>query len=647
MNAEPEIVNNFFLLFFRKRVSLSAHDGWSPIIVDNTNIKVWEMSSYIETAVRFGYVVHLVEPHTTWSRSASKLAMKNCHNVPKDSIERMMSNYELTTVQYAMESLGLKYKMPMPQYRQFPHIKSEKILKQNESGERTKDTSQGFVSKPQRVPKNIRILSDSESSPSQMPDVVQYESLEEAFQNIEIRNEWTTFEQERKQFWSNPTFQSPHLPQLQQLKSKEQRTPKKVSNVKAPTKDEIHSNLFAILKENHEHIEHKSSTDEGAINPKEKLVLHKHRKNCKNENHSFSQIREIYPSVPLEFLWDLFEKCEGDGDWTMDILLKEETRVGDYENLDSDKDRAKDDFDCNCDGLNASPPMEEILTGNASASYQTPKRDRSKINSDEHLAAKRMIEESFQIGDEHYSNHTRKIRNLRRGVNTPTIIESATNDDQEGACAIDADEPEQNDDEFLEVNLGMELVCQLDTVFGVEAYQRDAIKNMKTTIFMPKSLAQQLYALWIESIYNQLEEQRKKSIKEDAEFAKQLQSQENYPGLYKHAQPPSNLKDIMEMEYAWAAYKAEVDEWKSKTPQDLALQMTHDKLCNIFPDVDRDTLIEVLAAHNNKFTETVAVLKETLKVNEDKLLNEGRELIEEVRAEVEMNVRVSTHSKSL
>lgn len=601
----------------RKRVDQYAGSGWSPIIVDNTNIKVWEMRNYFEIAVRWGYVVHIVEPNNPWSRAPGRLAMKNSHNVPKEAIERMLTNYEPTSVSSAMNSFGLNYRTSTPQYRLFPPINV------NSNPHQSNGTIQQFASKPQPTTKSQPKRSNF-AMPGQIPDVVQYESVEEAFQNVDKNNEWIAFDKD--QFWNNNIIQPPQ----QTLQWKEQRGPKQTSST--DTKNELHSNLFAILKEKDENVVNKSSTDDGSP----KVMLHKHRKNCKNENNSFAQIREIYPSVALEILWDLFEKCEGDGDWTMDILLKEETRVGDYDNLD----RAKNDFQCDCDFVNVPTTVEDVSTIDASTINQRPiRRDRSTTSIEEQLAAKRIIEGSFQIGDQHYSDHTRKIRNLRRGVLSPAIpvTESVPND---GACAIDVDETEPND-ELLEINLGMDLVCQLDSVFGVEAYQKDALTDMKTNVFMPKSLAQQLYALWMESMYNQLEEQRKKSIKEDAEFAKQLQSQQNYPGLYKHAKPPSDLKDIMEMEYAWAAYKTEMDEWKLKTPQDLALQMTHDKLCNIFPNVDRDTLIEVLAAHNNKFTETVDVLKDTLSGKpEEKILNEGRELFEEVRAAVEMTVSI-------
>lgn len=211
---------------YRKRVDYYARNGWSPIIVDNRNIKVWEMENYFKIAVQYGYLVHIVEPNTTWSKWLDTLVIKNSHGVPIESIERMLIDYEPTTVASVMERFGLNYAMSLPQYRQFPAI-----------------------------------------------------------------------------------------------------------NVTASMNRE----------------------------PKKPLMWHKHRKNCKNENESFAQIRQIYSSVELEILWDLFDMCEGDGDRTMDILLIDDSRIGNYgNNLDRAADLARNDFECDCDQKEPSSHIDNI-----------------------------------------------------------------------------------------------------------------------------------------------------------------------------------------------------------------------------------------------------------------------------------------------
>lgn len=78
----------------KERVSEKAARGWSPIIVDNTNTMIWEMMPYVQIAVQHGYILELLEPQTSWCKSASKLAQKNTHQVPRESIQRMLERFE-------------------------------------------------------------------------------------------------------------------------------------------------------------------------------------------------------------------------------------------------------------------------------------------------------------------------------------------------------------------------------------------------------------------------------------------------------------------------------------------------------------------------------------------------------------------------
>lgn len=104
------------------RLNSHARNGWSPIIVDNTNIMKWEMNAYLKTAVQYGYLVEIVHPNTSWSKSPDALVAMNIHDVPRATIERMILNYQSTTVNDLMKSAGLKYTMKMPQYRRLPTL---------------------------------------------------------------------------------------------------------------------------------------------------------------------------------------------------------------------------------------------------------------------------------------------------------------------------------------------------------------------------------------------------------------------------------------------------------------------------------------------------------------------------------------------
>lgn len=78
----------------KNRAQQSMREGVSPVIIDNTNIEVWEMEPYVREGVANGYVVEIVEPNTPWARKANELVRRNTHNVPIQTIRKMLDNYE-------------------------------------------------------------------------------------------------------------------------------------------------------------------------------------------------------------------------------------------------------------------------------------------------------------------------------------------------------------------------------------------------------------------------------------------------------------------------------------------------------------------------------------------------------------------------
>ncbi|KAJ0183208.1 hypothetical protein K1T71_001184 [Dendrolimus kikuchii] len=92
------------------RVSIVSMQGLSPIIVDNTNIELWEMKPYAIYAIRNGYYLEVMEPSTPWCRKVNQLAKRNTHNVPFTTIKRMLDNYQDDiTGEYLKEKFALSY----------------------------------------------------------------------------------------------------------------------------------------------------------------------------------------------------------------------------------------------------------------------------------------------------------------------------------------------------------------------------------------------------------------------------------------------------------------------------------------------------------------------------------------------------------
>lgn len=74
----------------------SLGEGKSPIIVDNTNVSLWEMRPYVEDALEFQYAIQVAEPETEWwlRRDAETMARMNTHQVAHDIIENMLRRWE-------------------------------------------------------------------------------------------------------------------------------------------------------------------------------------------------------------------------------------------------------------------------------------------------------------------------------------------------------------------------------------------------------------------------------------------------------------------------------------------------------------------------------------------------------------------------
>lgn len=102
------------------RVARHAQSGWSPIIIDNTNMKLWEMFAYVKEGIRNGYVIRILEPGATWTHSVDELAQRNKHNVDQETIKQMRSRYEPGSVDDILNALNLQ--PARPRFRNFPKI---------------------------------------------------------------------------------------------------------------------------------------------------------------------------------------------------------------------------------------------------------------------------------------------------------------------------------------------------------------------------------------------------------------------------------------------------------------------------------------------------------------------------------------------
>lgn len=441
-------------------------------------MKLWEMFPYLREAVKHDYIIKILEPNTPWRIAVGKLAQRNKHGVNTETISRMLQKYEPGNVQDVLRSMQIyNYKME-PKKRCFPEIKPIEIelpsTQINDStSNNSRHTSKHIGQRPKKHSQDRKQVANND------PDFGQtFNAVMEKIGNN--RKQWPAFEEEQGSFWNSESI----------AKSRpDQNLPKRQRH---PSGNSEIPNLYNLLQDSNK----KDETNDRA----EIIELKKHKKNCKNENKSFLEIRIIYPTIPVALLWDLFEKCNGDGNWTMDILLNE-SETKELQKLSTQDEIDRDDFECYCDIPAELKPDLRQVTGAIPNEWlkesrtqglpqRNPRRAKNAANESE---IRKQIEEQFVISDERYSEHTRKIRDLRRGVSSTVT----TNDIASERGDLPSDETMNEDDEMIEINLGIELVCQLDQVFGSCTFQSDALKDVQTKVFMPKTLGQQVLIVLI------------------------------------------------------------------------------------------------------------------------------------------------------
>uniref|UniRef100_T1P902 Smr domain-containing protein n=1 Tax=Musca domestica TaxID=7370 RepID=T1P902_MUSDO len=663
--------------FNQYRVREKAMSGFSPIFVDNTNMKAWEMLPYVKCAIENGYLIEIIEPKPSWRKSPNVLARRNLHGVPADKIRHMIDKYEKTSVPELLKMFKTtKYTVSLPQFRSIPPIanvvspnadEKDKTVVGQESQTmelpHSKDTdTSNWTPYDTNAPKDQRKKFKSSASPpkqkqkldeelkpnsqqtsSQIP--IKSASERDVYSLLEqkLSNAWKPYEAESIDFWG---------PDLQSV----QVTPSFDKN-KINVSADRGKSLIDLLRD------HDTDKDTMALNIKNNEEITssssftRHSIDCPNENASFITLRQIYPNKEIGGLWDLFVKCNGDIDWAVDILLKEDELSklrGDTELQDNDNDF--DEFVCSCKLTPNEPQVraeleypvshnelhvganETNVDSKETKPSQRPQRQRfarPRLAYDRNLLeVKENIENCFVLGDSHYSKHVLKIRNSRNGLTSGDGTSIATTQECEDKGEnIDESSNKENDDDvdedignesneneaMLEMSLGEHLVQQLLDNFRNESSFEEQVPStlpLNLKVFMPRSLAKQLYMLWIESAYNHLEEERQQMMREDEDFARLLK----HPKYSEYKQSPSNLREMLDIEYAWNLYKRDkegIDMQRSEMeklsqPTDLAAHLTQMKLCETFPDIPRETLLDILSSTDNNYKETVSILQSTM-----------------------------------
>jgi len=83
----------------------SMKEGISPIVIDNTNIHALLALPYVIEGKYYRYDIIVAETQTPWRFNIEELLKRNIHDIPRESLEQMIMNYE--QIEIFKKNLGI------------------------------------------------------------------------------------------------------------------------------------------------------------------------------------------------------------------------------------------------------------------------------------------------------------------------------------------------------------------------------------------------------------------------------------------------------------------------------------------------------------------------------------------------------------
>lgn len=75
-------------------VELAMKRGEKCVILDNTNLLPRHARPYVDLARKHGYSIEVREPETEWKHDLEILLLHGVHNVPKETVEDMLTTWK-------------------------------------------------------------------------------------------------------------------------------------------------------------------------------------------------------------------------------------------------------------------------------------------------------------------------------------------------------------------------------------------------------------------------------------------------------------------------------------------------------------------------------------------------------------------------
>ncbi|KAF7989881.1 hypothetical protein HCN44_008555 [Aphidius gifuensis] len=317
------------------------------------------------------------------------------------------------------------------------------------------------------------------------------------------------------------------------------------------------------------------------------------------------ELIELFPHIPNVYLHEIYEKVDKNFDWAVELLLEGVPEYIPFEKTSSS--------------------TKNSSTSDSPATTMPEEHDNNVDvnNDDEHT--------------EETSSLTSRSASLDVLIDTKSSPTSDTDTSSPEILPKDVTTPTNDLEETMELNLGFDFIHALEKKFGdADFHQTDGFLPV---VQITKSMGETLYALWIESMCQQLNSRQNlldEMITKDAVYAENLERQENIEIINEKNTP--NIDEIIDMEIALASVENERKSISKRESNDeMILRLSKQILQDSHPDIDSSTFSAILDVHNGDYHEAF----KSIELNTGKkilpcYINKQKNLMDRVKKETKI-----------
>lgn len=330
-------------------------------------------------------------------------------------------------------------------------------------------------------------------------------------------------------------------------------------------------------------------------------------------SNGIQHLQSFFPHIQIDSLKGILSDCKDDVNWAMNVLIDSGYEISEVQNLNEQDSQEGE--------------VENEVGSSKSSEYSCSDNSRSTSPSRKKRTVKRRKNKRKYINlpseDITHHSHAKSSKQVKGKVSnsgtstrssSPSVTPSRSFPSHKYP-EVSASPSHYKDFDKVSIEMDSLFASQLVNIFGPVGNMdlNHAFNSEERQIYLPLNICKEIHSIWNASLKKDLEEEdRIIDDYSDASLALQMQMDEESKanstvsssgfGGFDCAEPPTNLREIMNME------KAIQKSLKSETIDTMSVRLSESRLCEEFSHVDAATVKEVLQQSRGKYDDAATTL---------------------------------------